>query len=391
MRLGSLVRKEIVEILRQREFLFLLLAAPLLETIFLGYVIAVDIRRVPVEIVNLSAGPAARRIADRVEANPSFRIVRRSSSPADPLDILREGRSKAVITLRDRIPAPSGAGELPETQIVLDGSEIMAALYSASVFRDILFEAAREALPPEARAPGLDVKTRVRFNPGLKNIDSLGPGLVGLLLTVLTVLIGASTLVREREQQTIDTLRLSRLTPFQVLLGKGAPAVLAGVIGLILGLPLLMIWFRVPFRGNAGALALAALLYLVAVTALSLLISAAASTHAQSMLLSWYVIMIILLLSGFFTPAESIPAGPVPARAIAAVNPFRFLMQVVRGVMLKGNGVADACRDLAALAGLGLGYSGLAWLAFRRVFRRSGRRDAFLQSFPSLRGGRRGR
>ncbi len=371
MRLGSLVRKEIVEILRQREFLFLLLVAPLVETVLLGYVIALDIRRVPVEIIQMASGPAARRIADRIEANPSFRVVRRTPSPADPLVLLREGRAKGIITLRDRVPAAAASGDFPETQVVLDGSEIMAALYSASVLREILSQAAREALPPGARAPGVDVTTRVRFNAGLKNIDSWGPGLVGLLLTVLTVLIGASTIVREREQQTIDTLRLSRLTPLQILLGKGAPAVLAGVVGLIIGLPLLTVWFRVPFRGNAGALALASALYLVAVTAIALLISAAASTHAQSMLLSWYVIMIILLLSGFFTPVESIPAGPVPARAIAAVNPFRFLMRIVRGVMLKGNGFADAGRDLAFLAGLGAAYSGLAWLALRRVFRKS--------------------
>ncbi len=370
MKLAALVRKEVLEILRQREFLFLLFAAPLVETVLLGYVIAVDVRAIPVEIVDLSGGPAARSIAGRIGTDPTFRLVRRTSSPDDPLDVLREGRSRAVVMLRDGVPARPETRGFPEVLIVLDGSELVAALTAANALRGDVASAAREALPPGARAPGLEVTTRVRFNAGLKNIDSWGPGLVGLLLTVLTALIGASTLVREREQQTIDALRLSRLTPLQVLIGKGAPAALAGAAGLLLGLPLLVFWFKVPFRGSAGILGLAAVVYLAAVTSLALVISAAAGSHAQSMLLSWYAIMIILLLSGFFTPVESIPRFPIPAGAIAAVNPFRPLMRIVRGIMLKGNGWADSVRDLGVLAGLAAGYSGLAWLALRRVLGR---------------------
>jgi ABC-2 type transport system permease protein len=369
MRLWSLIRKEVVEILRQREFLFLLLVVPLIETVLLGYVVAIDIRNVPVAVVATTDGPVARRIERRIAEDPAFRVVTATPAPAEPLDLLREGRAKAVVVLRDRVPDPGPAGGIPEVQIVIDGSEISTALYSDGTLRRIAAEAIADALPPAA-LPGLAVETRVRFNPGLRTIDSWGPGLVGLLLTVLTVLIGASTLARERDQQTIDTLRLSRLGSLRLVLGKGTPAVLAGAVGLILGLPLLVLWFRVPFRGSVAILILAALLYLVAASALALVISALASSHGQSMLLSWYVIIVAILLSGYFTPVESIPAGILLPRAIAAVNPFRYLMLVVRGVMLKGNGLADSARDLLSLAGLAFGYFALAGLVFHRVFRR---------------------
>jgi len=383
MRIRTLVRKETIEILRQKELLFLILAVPILEIVILGYVIALNIRNIPIRVIDESGSPAAARLVARMASSPEFRYDGTVLRTGDAMEILVRGEARAVVTFRKPPPAPLPFLDVPEIQVLVDGSDAVAAQITAGVLsgiaRDFVageFLAAEEApvallaAPRTILPPRIAVRTLVRFNPDLKSIDSQGPGLVGLLLTFITFLLGGLAVVREREQQTFDTLRASRLRPIEIFVGKGLPPAAAGLFHLILGIPILIFWFQVPFRGSAALILLACLIYLVAAVSLALAFSAVSSTQQQAMFLVWYAIMTIVVLSGFFTPLESMAPGAHLSRGIAAVNPFRYLMRIVRSVMIKGAGPADLLGDFAALIALAVAYAGGSFLVFRRSLKR---------------------
>ena len=382
MRILTLARKEATEILRQKELLFLVLAVPLVEIVILGCVLAVNIGRIPVRVLDESGTPAAARIIDRIAASPVLRLTGTEPS-GDALDILVRGRARAVVTLR-KVPAPAvPVLDGPDIQVLVDGSDAVAAQAAAGALgalaRDAFAEdllAARDA--PYARfagprpvlPPWIAVRTLVRFNPDLRAIDSLGPGLVGLLLTFVTFLLAGLAVVREREQQTLDTLLVSRLRPIEIFVGKGLAPAAAGLAHLAVGIPILIFGFKVPFRGSAALVILAAAIYLAAAVSLALAFSAAAGTQQQAMFLTWYTIMTVVVLSGFFTPLESMAPQAHLSRAVAILNPFRYLMRIVRAVMIKGAGPGDLWGDLAALTGLAALFAGGSYAVFRRSLRR---------------------
>lgn len=370
MRMIHLVKKELIEILRQRELLFLILVVPLVEIVLLGHVIATETRNLPVQVVNLSESPAAGRIIREVANCPGLRVPPAGRAPLDAFDILRSGRAKAVVTVRDAPSPARRALGVPEIQILLDGTDAFSAAFVEGALQGVIARSLQSREAPGSRRHAVSVKTQIIYNPDLKPIFSSGTGLVGLLLTFLTFILAALTLVREKEQQTLDTLLVSKLTPLEIFAGKGLPAALVGLFQLLVGLPILLVWFKVPFRGSAGWVLLGAVTYLLAVTSLALAVSALSSSHRQAMFLAWYIIMTFLLLSGFFTPVENIPPEAWLSRAIAAVNPFLYLMRIVRTVMLKGGGWSFVRADLLVLSGLSLVFMTVSYALFRRSLKR---------------------
>jgi ABC-2 type transport system permease protein len=381
-RLRALLRKEATEILRQRELLFLILAVPLVEIVVLGFVLAVDVRNIPVRVIDESGSAAVPRFAVRIGAAPALQLegVRRSG---DAMACLVRGEAKAVVTIRKAAGARFPWIDVPEIQIFVDGSDAVAAQAAAgalgAIARDFVAEelaAAREGpsallvAPRPVLPPDIAVRTLVRYNPDLRSVWAQGPGLVGLLLTFITFLLAGLGVVREREQQTLDTLLVSRLRPIEIFLGKGLVPAAAGLAHLAVGIPVLMLAFKVPFRGSAILLLLASLIYLVAAVSLALGFSAASGTQQQAMFLTWYTIMTVVVLSGFFTPLESMLPEAHLSRAVATVNPFRYLMRIVRAVMLKGAGPGDLAGDFAALAGLAVLFFAGSYAVFRRALKR---------------------
>lgn len=370
MRLFHLIKKETIEIVRQKELLVLLFLAPLIQIIVLGYVVNTEIRNVPIHIIDSTHSRAAARLVDRIAASGLFRIVKTSAAAEDPRDILKTGEAKAVLLIRNRPGGNAAPLHQPEFQIVLDGVDSNTALISLGYINGLLKRSLLEDIPPGHRLPLIETRTIVRFNPDLKTVDSVGPAIVALLLTVLTLLLTALSVVREREQQTLETLVLSRLTPFEIYAGKAIPPALVGLIQMIIGTLFVGIWFGIPLRGSFWVLILSASVYLLAISAYGLIISAVSTTHRQAMFYVWFSLMTFFLLSGFLTPLENIPPDAVPARLLAALNPFRYLVHIFRNVFLKGNGLAVVWTDLAVLAAMAAGFTLIAFLKLRKPLSR---------------------
>jgi ABC-2 type transport system permease protein len=363
MRLRYLIKKELIEIIRQKELLFLVFVAPILQIIVLGYVISTDISNVSVGIVNLSHGQAVEQAIQRILCNPLFRVRQVTRQPEDYLALLKKGTVKSIIIFRDALDKKRNMLNYPEVQILMDGVDSNTSLIAAGYFNGIIKDYIFNDISRRGHIVPLQAKTVFRFNSELRSINFMGPGIVGFLLTILTIFLTSVSLVREKEQQTLDTLLISRLNAFEIYIGKALPAVLIGIIDMIIGLLVVVWWFGIPFRGNILNLMLAALVYLAAILSYALLISVLASTQQQAMFFSWFSLLIFLLMSGFFTPIENIPAG---LRFVADINPLRYLMKIIREIFLKGNGIAYFWKDLLTLSGISLTMLTISLLNFKR-------------------------
>ena len=346
MKILYLIKKEFLEIVRQRELLFMMIIAPVFQLIILGYIVTTDIRNVPVGIIDQSIGESTSGIINRINRSDLFDVKYISKTWRDTVSELQKGDVKAVIVFRDPDEGSGPGVRYPEIQILLDGVDSNSSRIAAGYFNGIIRNYILEDMKPMGLSPLIRGKPLIRFNPELRSINYMGPGIVALLLTIITLFITSISLVREKEQQTIDTLLISRLRPFEIYLGKSLPMAMVGIVNLMIGTLVVMLWFHIPVRGKMIYLFLSAFIYLFAILSYGMLISVFSTSQQQSLFFSWFSIITFILLSGLFTPLENIPFG---FRWLVRINPLSYLIRIIREIFLKGNGIESFYGDLIAL------------------------------------------
>ena len=366
MRLFHLVKKELIEILRQKELLALLFIAPVIQIIVLGYVITTDIRHIPVEIINMSHSRAAAEIVNRVEATDLFKVIRVRSEMEDVEAVFKKGEAKTVIVLRDPAVRGGSALGMPEVQILMDGIDANTSQVAAGYFNGVVGTYLLGDLSRRGMSLPIVNKTLIRFNPRLRSITYMGPGIVALLLTILTMFITGLSIIREKEQQTMDTLLMSRLTPLEIYLGKAGPAALIGLFDMFLGVAIVVLWFRIPVRGSLLLLLFVSVIYLAAVLSYALIISTIVTNQMQAMFFTWFSLMTFMLTSGFLTPLDNVKARAPAIMLLADINPFRYLIEIIREIFLKGNGIPSFWPQLLILAGIATVLTSVSLLNFKR-------------------------
>jgi ABC-2 type transport system permease protein len=369
MKLLHLVKKEFIELFRQKELLPMLFIAPLIQIIILGYVVKTDIERVPVNIVNQSRNKAAVRIINRIRRSPLFEVKRIDVHTRDHRETLKKGNVKAVILFRDplgkvdRLNKRENPMKYPEIQIIMDGIDSNTSAIAAGYFNGIIKQYILTDMEKKGFQMPVDYKTLIRFNPSLKSINYMGPGIVALLLTILTLFLTSVSIVREKEQQTMDTLLISRLTAFEIYIGKAMPMAIIGIVDMFIGIAVVMLWFRVPVRGNLLYLLLAALVFLAAILSYALMISTIVSTQQQALFFSWFSMVTFIMLSGLFTPTQNVPAV---FQFLVKINPVAYLVKIIREIFLKGNGIEYFYKDLLALSAIAIVIVSISLFNFKR-------------------------
>lgn len=367
MKLKYLIKKELIEIFRQKELLPMIFLAPLIQVVILGYVVTTDVKNISVRIINQSSSRAAAEIISSIRASSLFRVDRVAIQPENYIEALKKGEVKTIIVFRDRSDKKGLPLKYPEIQVLMDGidsntSQIAAGYLNGFIRGYILNDISRQGV----KLP-LETKSTFRFNPELRSINYMGPGIVALLLTIVTMFITSMALVREKEQQTLDTLLVSRLKVIEIFIGKAVPMFLIGMAEMTMGLFAVVMLFGIPIRGNIAYLFLAATIYIAAILSYALLISTLSSTQQQAMFYAWFSMLTFMLLSGFFTPLDNIPAG---LRIITEINPLRYLIKIIREIFLKGNGPEYFYKDLLILVLITSVTTALSVLSFRRFIKR---------------------
>jgi ABC-2 type transport system permease protein len=369
VQLAAVFRKEVRQTVRDRRIMFMLVVAPLIQTVVFGFAVNFDVDRVPAVVVDRDDTAESREHARRLLADGTLQRSRATRSAAAAEHDLDDGAAAAAVILPDGLGADLAAGRAAEVQVVLDGTDPNRATVAAAAvsryFGDIGEALARERLAARGLAPPpqITLVPRLAYNPGLDTPPYMIPGIAAMLLLIVTTIVTAMGLSREREMGTLEQVLVTPIRPLLLLVGKMAPFVVIGLVDVALLLAVGTWLFDVPLRGNLLVLLVGTLMYLMTTLGVGLLVSTLSSTQQQSFLGGFLFAMPAILLSGVMTPIRSMPGW---LQAVTFLNPVRWFAELMRNVLLRGAGFADVAFQLAALAVLGGAVLAGATLRFHK-------------------------
>jgi ABC-2 type transport system permease protein len=370
-RLLSLIRKEFIQIVRDPRTLYITLAIPVIQMFLLGYTATSDVRNVPLAVFDQDHSPAARQLLDAYRAADYFKITFDADSESELRGLIDGGQARAGLIIPPDYGAALLAGQTARVTFVLDGSDPNSASTSLAAAQLIGQAHATEIMVDRLAQQGLvlgqglpvEVTTHVWFNPDLISAFFMIPALIGLILQLLTSMLTATAIVRERERGTIEQLIVTPIRSWELILGKIIPYVLIAFLDTVEILVVGTWWFKVPIRGSLGLLMSLSGLFLVSSLGIGLFLSTVARTQQEAMMLTWFTLLPTIFLSGFLFPLE---AMPVALRAVSYAVPLRYYLTIIRSVILKGVGLEALMPEVLALALIGLILMGAAALRFRK-------------------------
>jgi ABC-2 type transport system permease protein len=351
-RIRAVMWKELLELRQTPRLLGLLIVAPIIQLTMLGYAATTDIRHVPIVIVDGDRTATSRALIERFSASRYFDIMREEAHPDAIDDDLAHGRAWLGIVIPrgfEMAVEGSGADADRTVQVLADGTDAnssgVAMAYAAGLVAE--FNGVLAAARGGAAVPAIDARLRVLFNPGLESRHFMVPGVLALLLLLVTTNLAAMAIVRERELGTLEQLSVTPLGNVELILGKLLPYGVIGVLDVFLVMGVAVLWFQVPLRGSPFLLIGSSLVYLLCTFGLGLFISTISSTQQQAMMTSIFFFLIpMMYLSGFIFPIENMPE---PIQWITYVIPLRYFLVIVRGIFLKGIGLEVLWPQLTAL------------------------------------------
>jgi len=370
-RVRFLIRKELQELRRNPRLLPIVIIAPIIQLVLLGYAATTDVREVPIVVADADRSASSRDVIDRFGASGYFRIVDVVSSVND-IDPFLE-RNLAWMALA--IPAGFGReierGGATTVQVVADGSDgssTTAALgYAASLVAGYSRDLAVRRRPAGAPMIGdIQAQVRVWFNPQLESRFFMVPGVLALLLMVITAVLASMGIVREKETGTLEQLNVTPLRRWELIVGKLLPYAIIGMVDVLLVVGVAVFWFEVPLRGSLALLYALSLVYLLSTLGIGLFVSTISHTQQQAMLTAvFFFLMPMIYLSGFVFPIENMPAA---IRPFTYLIPLRYYLVIVRGIFLKGVGLESLWPQARAMFGWGAAVLVLAtWRSRKRV------------------------
>jgi ABC-2 type transport system permease protein len=368
----SIIRKEFAQMRRDRRMAFILLASPVFQLLLFGYAANLDVRDIPLAVCDLDGSPAGREIVAAFAHSGSFELTARAGRTDEVNALLDNGRAALALVIPRGFGADVRAERPASLQLIVDGTESRSALiglgYAGMIAgrasQHLLLETLDRRLPAGAFDPApVEPAVRVWYNPELRSRLFMVPGVLAMILLMMTMLLTSMAVVREKETGTLEQLIVTPVRAWQLLLGKLLPFVLVGLADASLILAVATLWFRVPLRGSVPLLYALSLVFMLSTLGLGLLISTVSRNQQQAMLTSAFAMMPMFLLSGFAFPIENMP------RVIQAVTyaiPLRYYMVVIRGIFLKGVGLPALWDEALAMLGLGAALMALSVVRFKK-------------------------
>jgi ABC-2 type transport system permease protein len=351
-RLGAIIVKEFVQLVRDPRTLAMALLMPVMQLLLFGYAITTQVEHLPTVVFDQSQSQESRALLQRFVNSRSFTIHRAARSAAEVQREIDRGAARVGVIIPPDYAARLQAGRPAQVQVIVDASDPLvasAALSTAeAIGQRVSLEIVARRLGP-ATAP-LEVRSRAWYNPDLRSVNFMVPGLLALVLTMLTLMLTAMAIVRERERGTLEQLVATPIRKTELMLGKILPYVVLGYVDITLALLLGAFWFHVPIRGSLLLLYGLALIFYLTTLGQGILISTVSRTQQQAMQASFFVFLPTLLLSGFMFPREGMPAV---IQWLGTLIPLTHFLVIVRGIILKGVGLPELAGQIVPLAVLG--------------------------------------
>ena len=371
-RIRCLLIKELTQLRRDRRLCGILILAPLLQLLLLGYAATTDIRHIALAIRDNDHTYHSREYIRALGSSGYFKIRPLTQSDTADQDLLVSGRAGLILVIPRGFSQCLASGLPADAQVLVDGADSNFAVQGLNylqkatrLYSSRLVRLAGDPLQRRgASLPSVTVESRIWYNPDLSSRFFMVPAVLGVLLLVITMLVTSMALVKEREEGTMEQLAVTPLRPAELIAGKLLPFAAIGFAEISLALPLIFMVFHVPFHGSLTLFYLFSILFLMSTLGLGLFISTLVKTQQQAMLAAtFFVMMPFILLSGFIFPVENMPPA---MRAIAQFIPLKYYLTIVRGVFLKGTGWPELWPQALALAAWGMAILGLAVMNFHK-------------------------
>ena len=369
-RLVSIVRKEFIQLFRDKRMLALILVIPLVQLFLLGYASNTDLRDVPMAVFDQSHSAAARALLDAYRVTDYFKLAYFAGSEAELRDLIETGQVALGLIIPPDYATELRAGQA-QVALIVDGSDAAKATTALSVSQLIAQNHATQILSARLAHSGLDLKLQlplelrptVWYNPDMVSAYFMIPGVIGMILYAITAILTATAVVRERERGTIEQLIVTPIRPWELVVGKILPYVMLGLFDAAEVIAVGHWWFGVPVRGSLLLIALVSALFLFSGLGIGLFASTIANTQQEAMLTVFMTLLPAIWLAGFLFPLDNMP--PI-LQAVSYVIPLRYFMNIIRVLLLKGMGIQSILNDVIAMTLFGVLIMGAAARRFRK-------------------------
>ena len=375
--LWRILVKELLQLRRDPKMLRLIVIAPTFQLLALGYAANLDVRAVPLLLVDRDHTAASRQLVDRFTASGYFELVGAADSVAGVDPWLQTGRAQMALVIGAGYGEAAEGGGVAAVQILADGSDAASTgiglSYAAGIVgrenaRLLALRSARAAIGGGAfarRLAGrLELASRVWYNPDLRSRWFYVPAILAMVLMVMTLVLSSMGVVREKEIGTMEQVMVTPIRSWQLIVGKLLPYALIGLIDTFLVVGLVIFWFRVPLRGSLLLLLGLTMVLVLNNLGLGLLVSTIARTQQQAMMGAAFVLMLPqIFLSGLLFPIENMPPA---IQGVTYAIPLRYYTTILRGIFLKGSGLGVLWPEALALGGFAVAFLALASIRFRK-------------------------
>ncbi|MBL0142227.1 MAG: ABC transporter permease [Betaproteobacteria bacterium] len=366
-RILALVHKEFLALLKDPKSRLVLIVPPLVQLLVFGYAASFDLKQVPFAVYNEDHGAASRDLLAAFGGGTTFVQVAQLHAESEIAPLVDGRRVLVVIHIGPRFTADLLSGRPAPLQVIVDGRNSNTAMVALNYVRSVVQRFNEGWIDAHGlQGPPANLEIRAWFNPNLESRWFFIPGIVGILTLVVTMLVTALTVAREREQGTFDQLLVTPLRPGEILVAKTVPGFVIGILQATLILVVAQLWFEVPFLGSLPAFYVALALFLLSSVGMGLLISSLSATQQQGLLGAFVFMVPAVILSGFATPIANMPEA---VQMVTLIDPLRYFLIVLRKVFLEGAGFGLVVDQFWPMALIGAASLSLAsWLFRHRMY-----------------------
>jgi ABC-2 type transport system permease protein len=362
--------KEFIQVLRDPRMKALIFVMPVIQLIMFGYAVTTDVDHIKTAVCDLDKSPQSRALIERFTASGYFTVVDNTDRPERLGELLDRGKVIMGIQINRGFADDLRSGRQATIQTIVDGTDSNTGTVAMDYAQRITQAFSRARVVPgeltqltQPQADPIELRSRAWFNPDLKSRYYNVPGVIAVVVLLISLLLTAMAIVREREIGTMEQLMVTPIQPFELILGKTLPFVLISFIDVLVVTFIGINWFNVPIQGSLWLLLFGAGLYLMSTIGIGLFISTISQTQQQALMSSFFFYLPAVLLSGFMFPISNMPE---PAQWLTYLNPLRYFLVIIRDIFLKGSGLEILWPQFVALAVLGTALLLISSLRFKK-------------------------
>lgn len=371
-RIINLIKKEFIQILRDKSLLPIVIIMPVFQLFLFGYALSQDVRNLPVAVIDHDKSRESRELYGKIDATSTFNVLYYFDDVDEGKAMMDRGEASMILVIPPDFSAEvNSINESAKVQVILDGSDSNSSIIAMNVVRSLLSKYSLQFVEGRAGLMGLqsgsiggvDTRVRVWFNEDLKSVNYMIPAVISLIITLITQLLTSMSIVKERERGTLEQLIVTPLRTYELILGKTVPSIVISYLDVVLIIVIGAWWFAVPIVGSVGLLLFVSLFYLLSTLGIGMFISTISRTQQQAMMSSFFTMIFNIVLSGFMIPIENMPKI---LQYISYVVPLRYFLVIVRGIFVKGSDLNELWDELIALLVFGIVIFTISSMRFKR-------------------------